>query len=93
MSCLDKLRGFHSTLCILFSFIIYRYNSPQHIMEEFFTLRMDYYHRRKAALMEKMQNEWRKLDNKVWVRESSVPKNSLDLSVHFCTRCKLNVFK
>lgn len=40
-------------------------------MEEFFTLRMDYYHRRKAALLNKMQNEWRKLDNKVFVLNRS----------------------
>lgn len=43
-----------------------RYDTPQHIMEEFFTLRMDFYHRRKASLMTKMQNEWSKLDNKAW---------------------------
>lgn len=34
-------------------------------MEEFFTLRMDFYHRRKASLMRKMESEWSKLDNKV----------------------------
>lgn len=58
------------TFYVSFCFFIYRYNSPQHIMEEFFTLRMDYYHRRKAALLNKMQNEWRKLDNKVCVPKS-----------------------
>lgn len=34
-------------------------------MEEFFTLRMEFYHRRKASLMSKMEGEWSKLDNKV----------------------------
>ena len=45
--------------------VFFRYDSPQHIMEEFFTLRMDFYHRRKASLMRKMESEWSKLDNKV----------------------------
>lgn len=52
--------------CFLFAFL--RYDSPQHIMEEFFTLRMEFYHRRKASLMNKMQSEWSKLDNKVGLR-------------------------
>lgn len=43
----------------------FRYDSPQHIMEEFFTLRMEFYNRRKASLMSKMQSEWSKMDNKV----------------------------
>lgn len=42
-----------------------RYESPQHIMEDFYTLRTDFYVRRKAALLNRMQSEWSKLDNKV----------------------------
>lgn len=46
-----------------------RYESPQHMMEEFFNLRMEYYHRRKNSLLDKLQKEWSKLDNKVsyWI--------------------------
>lgn len=42
-----------------------RYESPQHIMEEFYAIRTEYYIRRKTALLNKMQSEWSKLDNKV----------------------------
>ncbi|CAM9786106.1 unnamed protein product [Sphacelaria rigidula] len=41
-----------------------KYDNPQHIMEEFYTLRTDFYNRRKASLLNRMQNEWSKLDNK-----------------------------
>lgn len=41
-----------------------RYESPQHIMEEFYALRVDFYVRRKTSLLNKMQSEWSKLDNK-----------------------------
>eukprot|EP00752_Nemacystus_decipiens_P012396 g10983.t1 len=42
-----------------------KYESPQHIMEDFYTLRTDFYVRRKAALLNRLQSEWSKLDNKV----------------------------
>lgn len=42
-----------------------RYESPQHIVEDFYKLRMEYYHRRKQSLLDKLQKEWSKLDNKV----------------------------
>ncbi|CAB1111878.1 unnamed protein product [Ectocarpus sp. CCAP 1310/34] len=42
-----------------------RYESPQHIMEEFITLRSEFYDRRKTSLLNKLQSEWSKLDNKV----------------------------
>ncbi|CAM9132193.1 unnamed protein product [Discosporangium mesarthrocarpum] len=42
-----------------------KYDSPQHIMEDFYDLRMDYYGRRKVNLLSRMQREWSKLDNKV----------------------------
>ena len=61
--------GYDFSLVKSFSFFwlgaFHRYDSPQHIMEEFFTLRMEFYHRRKTSLMNKMQSEWSKLDNKV----------------------------
>lgn len=34
-------------------------------MEDFYTLRTDFYVRRKTALLNRMQSEWSKLDNKV----------------------------
>ena len=49
--------------------VLARYESPQHIMEEFYAIRTEYYIRRKTALLNRMQSEWSKLDNKVcgWV--------------------------
>lgn len=66
-----------------------RYDSPQHIMEEFFTLRMEFYHRRKASLMSKMQGEWSKLDNKVGqllfgTRFSQRAKSSCPVPLQLC---------
>lgn len=34
-------------------------------MEEFITLRSEFYGRRKTSLLNKLQSEWSKLDNKV----------------------------
>ncbi|CAM9110129.1 unnamed protein product, partial [Choristocarpus tenellus] len=45
--------------------LLVKYDSPQHIMESFYGLRMDFYDRRKRNLLAKMQREWSKLDNKV----------------------------
>jgi DNA gyrase/topoisomerase IV subunit A len=36
---------------------IKRYETPEQILEEFYELRLDYYHRRKAALL-KVLNEY-----------------------------------
>lgn len=49
----------------LFALVGNRYESPQHIMEEFVTLRSEFYGRRKTSLLNKLQSEWSKLDNKV----------------------------
>lgn len=59
------IQTFWGVMFNVFFCFVCRYESPQHIMEEFFTLRMEFYHRRKASLLDKMQSEWSKLDNKV----------------------------
>ena len=43
---------------------IIRYESPEDILKEFFTYRMDYYVKRKALLVQKLEREQRMLSNK-----------------------------
>lgn len=45
--------------------LVIRYETPQHILEEFFQLRMEFYHRRRINLLAKLHSEKSKLDNKV----------------------------
>ena len=44
---------------------IKKYDSPEQILEDFYDLRLEFYHKRKAYLTDALTKEWNKLDNKV----------------------------
>ena len=43
---------------------IQKYETPEEVIEEFFKLRLDFYEKRKACLVDKLQNEQKMLKNK-----------------------------
>lgn len=44
---------------------IHKYNSAEEILEDFYQLRLSYYQKRKDHLMDVLNQEWTKLDNKL----------------------------
>jgi DNA topoisomerase II len=44
---------------------ITKYDSPLDVLQEYYPYRLDLYEKRRAALLERMDREWRRLDNKV----------------------------
>ncbi len=44
---------------------IAKYESPLEVLNEYYPLRLELYEKRRAALLDRMDREWRRLDNKV----------------------------
>jgi DNA topoisomerase-2 len=66
-----------------------RYSSPNEILREFFSVRMEYYHRRKAALIEASRKEQDKLANKV--RFIRAVCGLSDETMHVMNKSKKNI--
>ena len=45
--------------------IISKYDSPEHIMKDFFSLRLDFYEKRRLYLLARAQNQLQRISNKV----------------------------
>lgn len=44
---------------------IVKYDSPLEVLREFFPHRLELYEKRREALLDRLEREWRRLDNKV----------------------------
>ena len=44
---------------------IKKYESPQAVLSEFYTIRLGLYEKRREVLLAKMERDWRRMDNKV----------------------------
>ncbi|KAJ6424702.1 hypothetical protein OIU84_025461 [Salix udensis] len=56
--------------------VIKKYDNPEQILEEFFHLRLEYYEKRKKVLLENLEFELLKLENKVRKVLPPIPKKS-----------------
>ena len=55
---------------------IRKYDSPLSVIDDFFDVRLEFYSKRRTHLLDKLERDWRRLDNKVrrtWVVLSGLP--------------------